>query len=642
MSHADTTASRRWASAALNSVLDAAGPSLRASLERRYARCGARLLQTLDELYGDQPQFGAWLTTLCRELGTLAGTRPEPLRAMDCRREDAPGWFIDAKLVGYCAYVDRFGGDLCGVTSRIGYLKELGVGYLHLLPFLRARNGDSDGGFAVADFDQVDPALGTMDDLEALTGALREAGISLCADLVLNHVADEHPWARAALRGDPEYRAFFHLFPDRSLPDRYEQSLGQVFPQAAPGNFSHVPALDGWVWTTFYPFQWDLNYANPAVFAAIATTLLRLANRGVEVFRLDSAPYLWKRLGTSCTNQPEVHLILRALRAIVDLVAPAVLLKAEAIVPAAELAPYFGEDAGRGHECHLAYDSGRMAAGWASLAEGTATLLRRQYDTAPDVPEHSGWMSYVRCHDDIVWSVLRPDVEATGGDFRTRIGEAAARLEGRRPGSFGHGMPFQTADGADLHGTNGMTAALVGLLPPEGAAVDAAAMRRFSLVYGLAFFSGAIPLIYMGDELAQPNNDAAADSARLVLDGRWLQRPWFDSCRAARRLADESTATFQSWASLARLVAARRHPAFDPHAMPKSIGPDHPTLLTLGRGEQLVAVFNLGSNEETFDWRSLQATDGWTTLLDTTGAPPTDRAGAVRLPPWSMSWRVRT
>jgi len=631
-----------WEVCARTNLLDAAGSRLSSLLERRFGRSGQQLVQTLTLLYGDAPQFAPWLASLCRELGTLACARPEPLRALDRKREADPDWFIDAKLVGYCAYVDRFGGDLRGVTSRIGYLQELGIGYLHLLPFLRARSGDNDGGFAVADFDQVDPALGTMDDLEALTAALREAGISLCSDLVLNHVADEHPWAQAALRGEPDYLAFFHLFPDRSLPDRYEQTLGQVFPQAAPGNFSYVAALERWTWTTFYPFQWDLNYANPAVFAAIATTLLRLANRGVEVFRLDSAPFLWKRMGTSCTNQPEVHLILRALRAIVDLVTPAVLLKAEAIVPAAELVPYFGADAAAGHECHLAYDSGRMAAGWASLAEGHATLLQRQYATAPVMPRHCGWMSYVRCHDDIVWSVLRPDIEATGDDFHTRIGEAAARLEGRRPGSFGHGMPFQSADGDGVHGTNGMTAALVGLGPQKNDAVDAAAWRRFALIYGLAFFSGAIPLIYMGDELAQPNNDAAADTARLQRDGRWLQRPWFDICRAAYRNVGEQTPARKAWATLARLVAARRHHAFDPRAMPEPIGQDHPSLLVLRRGERLVAVFNLGGNDESFDWRSLHAADGWTTLLDTTGASPAVIGDVVRLPPWSMSWRVRT
>ncbi|HVC17528.1 MAG TPA: alpha-amylase family glycosyl hydrolase, partial [Rhodanobacter sp.] len=263
----------------------------RRSAERRFESAGKILVRELSALYGHSPSFDTWLARFCTELGRLATARPAALTALDGRRAARPDWFVRQRMVGYSAYVDRFGGTLAGVGRRIDHLRELGVDYLHLLPFLRARQGDSDGGFAVASFEEIEPALGNMDDLEALTARMREAGISLCADLVLNHVADEHAWAQAAATGDPAMRAFFHVFPDRQLPDAYENTLGQVFPQAAPGNFTHVPAMGGWVWTTFYPFQWDLNFAHPPVFAAIAQVLLQLANRGVEVFRLDSAPY---------------------------------------------------------------------------------------------------------------------------------------------------------------------------------------------------------------------------------------------------------------------------------------------------------------------------------------------------------------
>ena len=276
----------------------------RAAASRRFAQAGDGLITQLAALYGNMPGFAEWLLALCADLGRLAAARPAPLRRLDQQRAARPDWFVRQRMVGYSAYVDRFGGTLAGVGERIGHLRALGVDYLHLLPFLRARQGDSDGGFAVASFEQVEPALGSMDQLEALAGQLREAGISLCADLVLNHVADEHAWAQAAAAGDPSMRAFFHVFADRQQPDAYERTLGQVFPQAAPGNFTHVPALGGWVWTTFYPFQWDLNYAHPPVFAAMVRALLQLANRGVEVFRLDSAPFLWKRLGTACLNEP--------------------------------------------------------------------------------------------------------------------------------------------------------------------------------------------------------------------------------------------------------------------------------------------------------------------------------------------------
>ncbi len=344
--------------------------------DRRLSEQNSLLQHRLRQLYGHTPGFEPWYAQLLDQLRQLHRERSAALQALDAAREADPGWFQHQTMLGYCSYVDRFGGDLQGVRSRIDYLRELGVRYLHLLPFLRARAGDSDGGFAVASFDEIEPRLGSMEDLEALTADLRAAGISLCSDLVLNHVADDHPWARAAAAGDAHHRAFFHCFADRTEPDAYEQTLVQIFPRTAPGNFTYVEALNAWVWTTFFPYQWDLNYANPAVFAEIAQAMLRLANRGVDVFRLDSAPYIWKRPGTDCRNQPEAHWVLQALRAVAKLVAPGVLLKAEAIVPTPELAPYFGTGDAHGRECDLAYHSSAMAACWAAVAEQRTDLLQ--------------------------------------------------------------------------------------------------------------------------------------------------------------------------------------------------------------------------------------------------------------------------
>lgn len=618
--------------------LAAAGTAQQDVTQARFDRHGPRLLQALSELYGTQATFEPWLLSLCAELGALADARPAPLRKLDGEREQAPDWFIDAKLVGYCAYADRFGGNLQGVAERTGYLEQLGVGYLHLLPFLRARQGDSDGGFAVADFNEVEPALGSMDDLEQLAQRLRQSRISLCADLVLNHVADQHAWATAAMQGDAHYRSYFHIFPDRTLPDRYEQTVAQVFPQTAPGNFTYVEALNGWVWTTFYPYQWDLNYAYPPVFASMATALLRLANRGVEIFRLDSAPFLWKRLQTPCTNQPEVHVILAALRAITDLVAPAVLLKAEAIVPAKDLVPYFGVGAMRGQECHLAYHSGLMAASWVSLTEQRTDLLKQLLAQTPALPAHAGWMTYVRCHDDIVWAVLRSDVETSGGYFIQRIGNAAAFLEGRQAGSFGHGVAFQSADGSAVHGTNGMTSALLGLPAQGHADTDAFALRRFALMYGLAFVTGTVPLLYMGDELAQPNNHTQDDAALMAIDSRWVQRPRFDRQRLAQ-IHDGTTLAGQAYALIESLIAARRHAAFDPRAAAQVIDCEEASLLMIRRGERLLAVFNFSGSEQRIPWQQLPEKHAWTTLLQTSGAASKQVADV--LSPWSMVWLIK-
>jgi amylosucrase len=613
------------------------GTPWHAEADARFEQHGERLIRLLFELYGGQQMFAPWLLSLCTTLGAIARARPEALRELDRSRESKPDWFIDDKLVGYCAYVDRFGDTFAGVSERVDYLEELGIGYLHLLPFLRARSGESDGGFAVASFDETEPALGSMDDLEQLAVRLRQARISLCADLVLNHVADQHPWAAAARQGDQHYRSYFHLFPDRRLPDRYERTVAEIFPQTAPGNFTYIEPLKSWAWTTFYPYQWDLNYSHPPVFASIAIALLQLANRGVEIFRLDSAPFLWKREGTSCMNQPEVHLILSALRAIVDLVAPAVLLKAEAIVATAELVPYFGASDQRGHECHLAYHSGLMAASWLKLSEGGTDLLQQLLDHIPSLPLHTGWMTYVRCHDDIVWGVLRSDVETVGHDFVERVGHAAAFLEGRRENSFGHGVAFQTADDNAVHGTNGMTASLIGLDSAHGDDATTLALRRYALLYGLAFVAGTVPLLYMGDELAQPNNGAYEDEARIALDSRWVQRPHLDLQRLQQRL-DGSVIAGKAYAIIKTLIAARRDAAFDPHAAIEVIDGENPALLAVRRGQHFVAVFNFSGETQHVDWPQIHD-EGWTTLMQTADDGAPHDAGA--LPAWSMVWRKK-
>lgn len=622
--------------AARQAFLAAVGTRRQACAERRFATAGPTLVAALHALYGERADFRPWLRDLCGRLGGFAGARNEALAALDAAREREPDWFVRQRMLGYSAYVDRFAGTLSGVAGRIRHLRALGVDYLHLLPFLRARAGENDGGFAVASFDEIEPALGTMDDLTRLTAQLREAGISLCADLILNHVADDHPWARAARAGDVAKRAFFHVFADRRLPDAYEATLGEVFPQTAPGNFTHVPAL-GWVWTTFYPYQWDLNYAHPPVFAEIACAMLRLAERGIEVFRLDSAPFLWKRLGTACLNLPEVHTLLVALRAVTALVAPGVLLKAEAIVPAPQVLPYFGSGPWRGRECQLAYHSSLMASGWAALAEGHAELPRALLMHTPPPPESAGWVSYVRCHDDIVWNVLKPLVEEVlGDDFERRIGRAAAFLEGRVDGSFARGAAFQSTDADGVHGSNGMTAALVGLPDDPEATPSAEALRRFALLYGLALWTGAVPLVYMGDELGQGNNDDPADAARIAADGRWLQRPRLSDHALALQEAGRGVpaATF---ATLRAQVAARRDPRWPALATVEVCPAPERSLLVLRRGPGALAVFNFGATTLTLDLRQFGAGTGKTDLY----ACGVEGQGDIRtLAPWAVLWQV--
>ncbi len=602
-------------------LLDALPEQLRAPVALRYAAHGAVLHQRLASLYGQRPDFEQWYGQLLATIGRLHAERAPALLALDGARAQTPHWFASQTMLGYSAYVSRFGSTLAGVAGHIAHLRTMGVRYLHLLPFLRARAGENDGGFAVADFDEVEPALGSNADLEALCAQLRAADISLCSDLILNHVADDHAWAVGAAQGDARLRDYFHVFPDRSGPERHEQTLGQVFPQAAPGNFTYVAAMGGWVWTTFYAFQWDLNYANPAVFAEMAATMLRLANRGIEVFRLDSTAFLWKREGSTSMNQPEAHAILQALRAIVDIVAPGVLLKAEAIVPTCELPAYFGTpDA---PECHLAYHSTLMAAAWAALAEQDVGMLRAVIEGTPALPPNASWISYVRCHDDIGWKVLQAEA---GGPQRLA---AVARFYNGQAGSFAAGVAFQSGAAQQVHATNGMAAALVGLETAADATERDHALRRLLLVHGVALSFGALPVLYMGDELGMENDYSYTDDPQRAHDTRWVQRPLLDAPRLAQ-CVDPASLAGQVFGALQALLMRRRAQTALAAGAPRAVrhGAD-PAVLALARGERFLNLSNFSARSIRVELAAL-GMGQWPGQDD-----------ALVLAPWAMLWLER-
>lgn len=589
------------------------------------------LRDRLSRLYGHRPDFRDWFERLLAHVVDLAARRPDELRQLDEQRLAHPGWHLGPNMLAYTAYADKFANGLKGVEGQVPLLKELGVTYLHLLPFLKARSGESDGGFAVASFEEIEPRLGTMRDLEALAATLRHAGISLCSDFVLNHVADDHPWAVAARQGDPHYRGFFHVFADEADAARHELHLTQVFPQTAPGNFTHVDDMGGHVWTTFYPYQWDLNYANPHVFESIVLALLRLANRGIDAFRLDSTAYLWKREGTRCMNEPEVHWILQALRSIVQIAAPAVLLKAEAIVPTSELPPYFGEGDARGRECHLAYHSSLMSASWLALAEQRATVLRGVVRDTPALPEGGSWITYVRCHDDIGWGVLKPELRILG-EPEYRLLYASQFFAGRIEGSYSAGAPFQAHVEAGVHGTNGMAAALVGLARAGTPEEETDAIRRLLMLYALTFTFGGIPLIYMGDEVGLGNADDEA--VRSGVDGRELHRPRFSEAAWLRRHVS-GTREHKVFAGLCELIALRRvTPALAADVPTSVLDVADAAILAIRRGEDFVGLSNFSQRSVTLDLSAHIGDATWVDLVDGTRVD----MGAVQLPPWGFTW----
>lgn len=516
------------------------------------------LVEPVRRIYGGQVDTSTFVRRLVDLVVAAATSRPEPLRVLDRRREVDPGWFQRARQVGYVCYVDRFAGDLTGVRKRLDYLDELGVTYLHLMPLLKPREGDNDGGYAVVDYNSVDPRLGTMDDLEALAGDLHSRGMALCIDLVLNHTAAEHPWAVAAAEGDPTYRRFYRIYPDREMPDRYERTLPEVFPDQAPGSFTHVEDV-GWVWTTFNSFQWDLDWSNPDVFAAMLETMLDLTARGVDVLRLDAAPFLWKREGTDCQNQPEVHGILQALRACVAVAAPAVLFKAEAIVAPQQLVQYLGAHDRFRLECDLAYHNQLMVMLWSSIATRDVALARQSLSRLRPAPQSTAWVTYLRCHDDIGWAVSDEDAAAVGIDAAAHRAFLSSYFAGNHPGSFARGAIFQHNPRTGDSRISGTAAALCGLDAARQAGDPVSteiAVRRLLTLYSLVYAWGGIPLLYMGDELALPNDPHWADDPQQAKDNRWMHRPPMD-WEAAGRRNDPATVEGQVFAGFVRLARTR-------------------------------------------------------------------------------------
>ncbi|MEM7490503.1 MAG: alpha-amylase family glycosyl hydrolase [Pseudomonadota bacterium] len=496
----------------------------------RWRRGRRDLVGPLTRLYGDADPLLARLRTV------LEGhwrARPADLRQLDLIRDLDPNWFLSEEMVAYVFYVDRFAGDLGGLPARIPYLVDLGVTYAHMMPLLMPRPGPSDGGYAVMDYRRIDPMLGTMADFRKATKALRDAGISPCIDMVLNHTAREHDWAARARAGDPHYQAFYRVFDDDALPRAYEETLLEVFPDQAPGNFTFDPEMGKWVWTTFNTYQWDLNWENPEVLLAVLDTILLLANQGVEVFRLDAVAFMWKRMGTICQNLPEVHDILQVLTQATRIAAPAVIHKAEAIVGPADLVPYLGEDTHQGRESQLAYHNSLMVQFWSSLAARDTRLMTHVLRSHfPESFRRACFATYIRCHDDIGWAITEEDTahiaHMDGPGHRAFLADFYA---GRFPGSFARGADFQVNEETGDRRTNGTFASLAGL----EAALDASdageidlAVARILMGHALIASYGGVPLIYMGDELGLTNDMSYLADPALADDGRWMQRPRID------------------------------------------------------------------------------------------------------------------
>lgn len=566
-------------------------------LDLRFDRYGGELKDRLRAVYG--PRADQTYERACGIINAASISRSEELKRLDQTRILRPDWLQSSSMVGYVAYTDRFAGTLRGILNHLDHLKHLGVTYLHLMPLLQPRPGDSDGGYAVQDYRKIRSDLGTMDDLAEVSSELRSHGISLVVDLVLNHVAREHEWAQRARAGEKKYRDYFYLFDDRTEPDRYELSLPEVFPDFAPGNFTWDDAANSWVWTTFNSFQWDVNWSNPDVFCEYLDIICNLANHGAEVIRLDAIAFIWKRLGTSCQGQPEVHHLTAALRAALRIAAPAVAFKAEAIVGPEDLLPYLGRGQHYGKISDMAYHNSLMVQLWSSLASRDTRLFEVALNAFAPKPPNTTWGTYVRCHDDIGWAISDADAAQTLIDGPSHRSFLSDFYSGVFPGSFAKGLVFQHNPVTHDRRISGTAASLAGLESALRVGDDQRvddAVRRILLMCAVIMGFGGVPLLYMGDEIGMTNDyDYSTDPAHAA-DNRWAHRPvmdW-DAVAAARR--DVVSPQGRILTGFERLVATRRalphlHACVETAVVPS---PD-PRLLVLSRTHPIgpmVQVYN--------------------------------------------------
>ena len=491
----------------------------------RFARHKDELEWLFMELYHNREG----LEVLEREMAEAYNARSAELKALDKARSADPDWYKRGNMFGMTMYTDLFAGNLKELAKKLPYLKEQKLTYLHLMPLLQMPHPHNDGGYAVEDFDTVDPALGTNKDLENLTRELRKAGISLCLDFVMNHTASTHRWAMAAKAGDPWFQAYYHLYEDRTIPDQYEQTVPQVFPNTAPGNFTWCEEMHKWVLTTFHDYQWDLNYANPAVFVDMTKSILHLANLGVEVFRIDAVPYIWKQLGTTCRNLPQVHTIVRMLRMVLECVCPAVILKGEVVMAPKELAAYFGTP--EKPECHMLYNVSTMVNLWSALASRDTRLLKAQLDALHSLPDNCWFVNYLRCHDDIGWGLDEAVENKLGIDPQKHKEYLYHFYEGNFPGSWAKGELYNYDPATGDARSCGTTASLCGveqaLEKDDKTALDYAVKRDLLLHTAMAFLQG-FPMLNCGDEIAQLNGWDYKNDPDRVEDSRNLHRSKFN------------------------------------------------------------------------------------------------------------------
>lgn len=567
--------------------------------QKRLAKHHDELKWLYMELYQNDSMFAE----LCENMYQYYKERKRQLKARDEQREKKPDWFKKNDMLGMMLYIDNFAGNLKGVKEKISYLTDCNVNCIHLMPFLDTPKGQSDGGYAVADFRKVREDLGTMEDLEKLADLCHQKGINLCMDFVMNHTSKEHEWAKKARQGDGEYMSRYFFYDNYEIPRKFEETVPQVFPTTAPGNFTYLPEIGHYVMTTFYPYQWDLNYSNPRVFNEMMYHFLFFANQGMDIIRIDAVPYIWKELGTKCRNLPQVHTIVRMMRMIGEIVCPSVLLLGEVVMEPEKVVPYFGTV--EKPECHMLYNVTTMATTWSCVAMKDIRLLKQQMDIVNRLPKEYTFLNYLRCHDDIGWGLDFSILQKWGMREVAHKRFLNDYFMGKVEGSVSRGELYNDDPVTQDARFCGTTASMCGV-ESAGFEQDAAkmekAIRLDIMLHAYMLAQSGIPMLYSGDEIGQVNDYTYKENPDKAEDSRYIHRGRF-KWKLAEKRNDSKSVEGKIFTALKQLEHIRKREAvFEASANVYTYDVHNGAVLCIMRekdDEIFFGIFNFSNQEET-------------------------------------------
>ena len=637
----------------LNDILNRIKPEIsEQDLRHFYTRLGANFFgihSLFQKLYGDRDDFEEQAQKLVETMALQYIKRPAQLRQLDLAREKDYNWFLRQQLVGMALYCKGFAGNLNNLQQRLPYFQELGVNVVHVMPIMRCPEGSSDGGYAVSDFREINPEVGTLEDLRSLAEEMKKRDILLVLDVVVNHTSNKHYWATRAKAGEEKYQDYYYCFATRNIPDMFEQSMPEIFPETAPGNFTWDEEMNRWVMTVFNDFQWDLNYSNPGVFIEMLNIIFFWANQGADILRLDAVAFLWKKIGSTCQNEREAHLILQLLKDCCQVSAPGVVFIAEAIVAPVEVIKYFGEDAVIAKECEIAYNATFMALLWDAVATKNAQLLNQGIKSLPVKLERATWLNYVRCHDDIGLGFDDRDILLCDYEPSHHRKFLIDYFTGKYDESHARGLPFgQNPKTGDTR-ISGSLASLAGLehaLETGDNEAITDSIKLILLLHGMILSFGGIPLFYYGDEIGTLNDDSYRDDPYKKGDTRWVHRPSIDWEKAERRNTP-GTVEFKIFIALKRMIAIRKEiEVFADFNNRELIEVENPYLFVFGRyhlQQSNVKVLVVANFSEKPQHLNLEDLGNWQTqyrsLVDLySGESPDIFKNSLIIPGYSFYW----